>query len=165
LKANIIYHAPGDAIKTGLEDNSVDLVYSYAVLEHVPKKAIHDITIESKRILKNSGFNYHVIGLHDHYVNFDKKITKVNFLKFPEWLWAFFVYNKISYHNRLREKQFLELWEQYGAKINWIENKMDQKDLDALKKMKIDKSFESMSLEEIAVYKTEVIFSFPEKTP
>jgi SAM-dependent methyltransferase len=165
MKANISYHAPGDATKTELENNSVDLVYSYAVLEHVPVNGLHDLTVESKRILKNSGLNYHVIGLHDHYSGFDKKITKVNFLKYPEWLWAFWVYNKISYHNRLREKEFIELWRSYGAKIIWSDNKTDPNDIEKLKNMKIDKRFEGMSLQELAIYVTKVIFSFSAKTP
>jgi len=160
-KANIIYHAPGDAAETGLESNSVDVVYSNAVLEHVPKEVVNNIIIESKRILKNTGVAYHLIGLHDHYVSFDKKISKVNFLQYPEWLWAFFVYNKISYHNRLREKQFLTIFKSHGAKINWIESKIDEPDIDVLKKIKINKKFSGMTPEELAVYRTEIIISFP----
>ncbi len=160
-KANIIYHAPADATETGLEDKSVDLVYSHAVLEHVPREVAYNLTIESKRILKDSGAAYHLIGLHDHYTSFDKKITKVNFLKYPEWLWSFFVYNKISYHNRLREKQFLDIFKSCGAKVEWLENKTEQSGIDTLRNMKIDKSFQGMSLEELAIYQTEMIISFP----
>ncbi|MFX1521493.1 MAG: methyltransferase domain-containing protein [Promethearchaeota archaeon] len=159
-KANINYHAPADASKTGLEEGSVDLVYSYAVLQAVPEKVIYDLTIESKRILKKSGVAYHVIGLHDPYVGFDKSITRVNFLKYPESLWSFFIKNKISYNNRLREKQYLDIFKECGAKIVWLENKMDPNDIEYLKNMKIDKSFHGMSYEELAVYRTELIISF-----
>jgi hypothetical protein len=86
-------------------------------------------------------------------------------LKYPEWLWAFWVYNKISYHNRLREKEFIELWRSYGAKIIWSDNKTDPNDIEKLKNMKIDKRFEGMSLQELAIYVTKVIFSFSAKTP
>ncbi len=159
-RANSTYHAPGDASRTGLEEGSVDLVYSHAVLEHVPKKVIYDLTMESKRVLKRSGIAYHLIGLHDHYVSFDKKITKVNFLKYPEFLWSFFVKNKISYHNRLREKQFLNIFEECGAKVVWLENKTDPNDINFLRNMKIDKSFHGMSYEELAIYQTELIISW-----
>lgn len=161
-QTNIVYHAPGDASKTGLEENSVDLVYSHAVLEHVPKKIIYDLTIESKRVLKSSGVAYHLIGLHDHYSSFDKKVTKVNFLKYPEWLWSFFVKNKISYHNRLREKHFLNIFEECGANTVWLEHKIDPNDINVLRNMKIDKYFHGMSYEELAVYQTEIILSFPQ---
>jgi len=162
-KANINYHAPADASKTGLEEGSVDLVYSYAVLQAVPEKVIYDLTMESRRVLKKSGGAYHVIGLHDPYTAFDKNITRVNFLKYPESLWSFFIKNKISYNNRLREKQFLDIFKECGAKIVWLENKMDPNDIEYLKNMKIDKPFHGMSYEELAVYRTELIISFSQE--
>lgn len=160
-KSHIVYHAPGDASRTNLPDDSVDLVYSHAVLEHVPARMVLDITIESKRILKESGFAYHLIGLHDHYVGFDKNISRVNFLKYSERLWAFFVYNDISYHNRLREVEFLRLFHKCGAKICRLENRVDQRDIDVLKGMRINKRFQGMSLEQLAIHLTEVMMSFP----
>ena len=162
--AGIVYKAPGDATRSGLADHSVDLVYSHAVLEHVPERVIKGITIEAKRVLKDDGIAYHAIGLHDHYANlkFGRQLSKVNFLRYPEWLWAFFVKNKISYHNRLREKQFLDIFESYGAEIKWIENKIDQADVETLKNMKIDERFAGMTYEELAVHYSEVMMAFNE---
>lgn len=159
-RANIVYHAPADASRTDLEDSTVDLVYSHALLEHVPKRVIYKLTIESKRILKEKGIAYHLIGLHDHYISFDKKLSKVNFLQYSEFWWSFFVKNRISYHNRLREKQFLNIFEECGAKIIWKENETDPNDVDILQNMKIDDFFHGMSYEELAIYQTELIFSF-----
>ncbi len=159
-RANIIYFAPGDASKTGLPGKSVDVVFSYAVLEHVPEEVIHALTVESKRILKEEGIAYHLIGLHDHYVKFSKKISKVNFLKYPEKWWAFWVKNKISYHNRLREKQFIDIFKSHGAKIESTRNETEVSDIEILKGMKIDKQFAGMTYEELAVFKTEIILSF-----
>jgi hypothetical protein len=159
-KSNIIYIAPGDASKTDLENDTIDIIFSYAVLEHISKEIIFDLILESKRILKESGFTIHIIGLHDHYADFDKKITKVNFLKFSEFWWAFFNHNKISYHNRLREKQFMKIFEQLGAKVISVENRIDPDDLIELKNMKIDKSFQGMSFEELAIHRSEIIMSF-----
>jgi len=159
-QANIIYYAPGDAAKTGLPDKSVDIVFTYAVLEHVEEYVIHDLTKESKRILKNNGIVYHAIGLHDHYKSFDKKISNVNFLKYPEWLWNFFIKNKISYHNRLRKKHFTDIFESYGAKIKILSEKIDNADLQALKNMKIDKKFRNLSLKDLAIHYVELIYFF-----
>lgn len=159
-RANIIYFAPSDAAKTGLPDKSIDVVFSYAVLEHIPEEAIHALNVESKRILKKEGIAYHLIGLHDHYVKFSKKISKVNFLKYREKWWAFWVKNKISYHNRLREKQFIDIFKSHGAKIQSNRNESNTSDIEILKGMKIDKQFAGMTYEELAVYKTEIILSF-----
>lgn len=159
-KANIFYHAPGDATNTQLDDKSVDLVYSNAVLEHVPEKVVVDLTIESKRILKPLGKAYHLIGLHDHYVSVDKSISRVNFLQYSETMWAFFVKNKISYHNRLREKQFFDIFKKYGGHIEWSDHRLAEKDIEAVKKMKVHPYFKGMTVEELAVTTTEVIISF-----
>jgi SAM-dependent methyltransferase len=158
--ANIIYFAPGDATKTGLPGKSVDVVFTYAVLEHVPEETIHALNAESKRIIKKEGIAYHLIGLHDHYVKVSKKISKVNFLKYSEKWWAFWVKNKISYHNRLREKQFIDIFNSHGAKIKSIRNESEASDIEILKGMKIDKQFAGMTYEELTVYKTEIILSF-----
>lgn len=37
---SIEYHAPADASRTGLPDQSVDLFYSHEVLEHIPRDGI-----------------------------------------------------------------------------------------------------------------------------
>ena len=158
--SHTVYKAPADATQTGLADKSVDLVYSYAVLEHVSESVIGQLTLESKRILKLEGMAFHSIGLHDHYANFDHRLSNLNFLKYPEWLWRFFVKNKISYHNRLREKQFLSIFESHGAKIKEVRNKTNQSDLAALKTMKIDKRFAGMTDAELAVHYSEILLSF-----
>jgi len=157
---NINYQAPNDATQSGLPNNSVDLYYAYAVLEHVPENIVDAIIIEAKRVLKEQGRVYFAIGLHDHYAGFDANVSKINFLKYPEWLWSFFVKNKISYHNRLRGKQFLDLFKSHGARIEWINSKIDPADLEVLKTMKIDRRFDGMTHEELAVNYLELIFSF-----
>jgi hypothetical protein len=186
LSANIVYHAPGDSSRTDLEEGSVDLVYSHSVLEHVSKKTVYDLIMESKRVLKKTGIAYHLIGEHDHYSGssppivhtqpsyvrsgehdhysgYNKKISKVNFLKYSEFWWSFFIKNKISYHNRLREKQFLSIFKECNAKIVCLENKTDPNDINILRNMKIDNSFHGMSYEELAIYDTELIMSFPQE--
>lgn len=158
--AGVIYCAPTDARKTGLPDASVDIVFSYGVLEHVPEECINAITLESKRILKENGIAYHFIGLHDHYVKFSKKISKVNFLKYSEKWWSFWVQNKISFHNRLREKQFLDLFKSLGAKILSNKREVDPADIEIVKTMKINEKFSGMTPTELAVFSSEIIMSF-----
>jgi len=159
-KAGIIYNAPGDASKTGLPDHSVDIVYSYAVLEHVAPAVISEFDKEAKRILKKDGLVFHVIGLHDHYTGIGKGITKVNFLQYSERVWSFFIYNKIAYHNRLREKTFIELFKKSGAKVISVSNEIDDKDIEAIKKMKLADEFSGFSPEELAIFKTRVLYTF-----
>ena len=158
--AGIRYYAPADATRTGLPDHSVDVVCSYAVLEHVPESVIDGITAEAKRILKPGGVAFHSIGLQDHFVSFDPSITTVNFLQCPEWWWRIFVKHKIQYLNRLRRNEYLKLFQAHGARVEVKEFTINPGDLAALKTMKVDRRFEGMALEELAVTKLVVGMTF-----
>jgi len=156
--AGICYHAPGDAGASGLADCSVDLIYSYAVLEHVSQDVLDRITKESKRVLKSDGIAYHGIGIHDHYAG--PHVSKVNFLRYPEWAWRLVIQNKISYHNRMRECQFLDTFRTHGARFERVWSETDPADLAQVRTMKVDHQFASFTPEELAVTHTEVIMTF-----
>jgi hypothetical protein len=155
-RAHIIYKAPADACQSGLEDRSIDLFYTYAVLEHVSRKVVIGLAKESARVLKPSGTAFHVIGCHDHYNSCG--VSKVNFLQYPEWAWKFFVKNRISYHNRMREKEYLAIFRSYGAEIVAVRSEIDPSDVERVRHMKVDKQFEGMTAEELAVTGSVVIY-------
>ena len=158
-RASISYKAPGDASQTNLHEASVDIIYSNAVFEHLPPEVIEAVTLESKRILKNTGVGFHQIDVHDHYA-YDTTISKVNFLQYSERVWAFFTHNKISYHNRLRAKQFKDIFESLGAVTLGFKTKVESESLDALDTIKINNRFSGMTHEELAVHQVEIMFSF-----
>lgn len=160
--AQISYHAPGDAAASGLSDHSVDLVYSYAVLEHVPWNTVVNLTREARRVLRRDGIAYHGIGIADHYSG--RGVSKVNFLRYPEWAWRLLVQNKISYHNRMRERQFLDIFRAHGARLERVWSETEETDLSALRGMRIDPRFAAFTPEELAVTHTEVIMTFGEGT-
>ncbi|MEO8678473.1 MAG: methyltransferase domain-containing protein [Vicinamibacterales bacterium] len=159
--AGITYVAPGDATTTDLLDGEADLFYSYAVLEHVPEDVLNQLVVESKRILRSGGCFYAFIGLHDHYACFDKRISRVHFLQHPEWAWRLFVKNRISYHNRLRERDFIETVERQGARIMEINSVTDPEDVTRVKSMRLDERFLKFTPEECAVTSTEFVAKFP----
>jgi len=161
-RAGIDYVAPGDGARTGLPAGSVDLVYSHAVLEHVYEKAVGELTVEARRVLAPGGVAFHLIGLGDHYASDRRGVSGVNFLKYRPWVWNLWVKNRISYHNRLREKQFIEIFQAHGATVRVARHLIRPKDLEALKTMDVDPTFAGMTREELAVFNTAVVLSFPE---
>jgi SAM-dependent methyltransferase len=163
--ASIVYVAPGDAAKTGLPDGSVDVIYSYAVLEHVSEDVIAKLTAEAKRVLVPGGIAIHNIGEHDHYVSVDSSISRVNFLKYPEWWWSLVVKNKISYHNRLREPEFIRIFEAQGAVVKEKESFIEPADVKALTQMKVNRRFAGFTPDELAITRTIVSMSFPQTRP
>lgn len=157
--AGVRYSAPGDAAHTGLPDASVGLFYSYAVLEHVPPAAVTALVAEARRVLKPGGIWYSMIGLHDHYLPFGCP-SAVNFLRYPDWAWNLFVQNSISYHNRMRERDFVEILRAAGASLLNIENIVDPADIERCRTMHLAKRFGGYTPEELAVTRTEIIARF-----
>jgi SAM-dependent methyltransferase len=145
----IEYHAPGDARKTGLPDNSVDLVYSNSVFEHVPKGAILEILKESQRILKPGGLALHNVGCNDHYAFFDSSISFVNFLRFTESEWQLWN-NSLLYQNRLRVPQFLDLASEAGLKVIYKRTHVRPGSREALAKFEVAPEFRGFSPEDLA---------------
>lgn len=157
-RANIIYRAPGDACQSGLADKSIDLFYSYAVLQHASRKVVEGLVKESARVLKPSGIAFHAIGCQDPYNG--GRVSKVDFLQYPEWAWKLFVKNRISYTNRMREKDYLSIFQGYGAEIAAVRSDIDPSDVERVRHMKVDKQFNGMTAEELAVYHSDVIYRF-----
>jgi hypothetical protein len=157
--ANIHYIAPGDAAATGLPAKSVDLFFSISVLEHVPTEVLFALIVESRRILKSSGVGFHIIDPGDHYA--DLGVSKVNFLQYSDRTWDFWVQNKISYHNRLRAKQFIEAFKRQGASFKSIETKMEPQSLEVLNNgIPLQQRFADFTKEELAIHYCEIIHSF-----
>ena len=106
--ARIDYHAPADAARSGLPAESVDIVFSNSVLEHVPPAVIQAIFQESSRVLKPGGLSIHSANCGDHYAYFDKSITAINYLTYSGPDWRFWD-NDLLYQNRLRPSDFIDM--------------------------------------------------------
>ena len=159
---NIEYVAPGDAVQSGLPDNSLDLFFSYATLEHVPEQVVKDITREALRVLKPGAIYYNYIGLHDHYARYDKTISKVNFLKYNDFIWRILAQNKVSYLNRLRCSGFISIFRETGFEKFKVNTHIDKTSLEALKTMTLARKFRGIAPEDLATDLIEIIAYKPD---
>jgi SAM-dependent methyltransferase len=160
-RAGIVYVAPGDAANTGLPDKSVDLFFSCDTFEHLPEPILLAIVRESRRLLKTGGIAYHSIEPGDHYTYVDPSVSRIHFLKYSDRVWGFWVDNKISYHNRLREKQFLDTFQAEGATLLDVRSKVDPADIALLQNgFKPNRRFLHFTTEELATNYTEVVYRF-----
>ncbi|MCC7437043.1 MAG: class I SAM-dependent methyltransferase [Armatimonadetes bacterium] len=112
----ITYHAPMDARVTGFAANSIDVLTTTSVLEHIPAKDIPAILTESRRVLKPNGIVSFVVDPKDHYWFFDKSITMFNFLKFSNSIWNI-INSSQTYQNRLRYSDYITLFHEAGFRI------------------------------------------------
>jgi SAM-dependent methyltransferase len=159
-QARVKYCAPADARATGLPPDSVDLIYSNSVMEHVPKDVIRDLMRESYRILRPGGLALHNIACNDHYAHVDRTISFVNYLRFTESQWSRWN-NALQYQNRLRAPEFLELAARSGLEV--IHKKMAVRPgtCEALADLKVAPQFKHFSSEELAVTTVDFIAKKP----
>lgn len=147
--AKIEYLAPHDAAASGLPDSSVDVVFSNSVLEHVPNDAILRIMRETRRILRKGGLAIHSANCGDHYAYFDRSITPVNYLTYPERQWSKWN-NSLLYQNRLRPSDFIDLAEQSGLRIVLHKSKPNPQLLSVLPTLAIAPEFQRYPPEQLA---------------
>jgi SAM-dependent methyltransferase len=161
-KSNIEYFAPADGRATGLEPNSIDLVYSNSVLEHVPREVISGLMEESFRVLRPGGLAMHNVGCNDHYAFFDKSISFVNYLQYEERDWRLWN-NSLQYQNRLRAPEFLELAMQAGFEVINNRTHVRPGTLEALAGLRVAPQFERFSRDELTATTTDFIVRKPER--
>lgn len=131
---NIEYLAPADAASIDkIQDSTVDIHFSTAVLEHIPPSTIRLIFWEAKRVLTENGLLVHRIDLFDHFSSYDKSISSVNFLKFTDKQWDKWAGNRFMYHNRLRAYDFYELFDEVGLEVISREETIDSKAVELLR--------------------------------
>jgi len=158
---NIDYRSPADATKLPLPDASVDLHISYTVMEHIPPDVIRGILREARRILRPGGLLIHFIDPSDHFSHDDQSITAINFLQFSDSEWDRWAGNQFMYHNRLRSKELLALFENAGVEILRHEEVIDERSRSALDNgFPLGKRFQTTSPDELATTTVNVMGRF-----
>lgn len=129
---NSQYLVEGVKSFSAIESNSVDLIFSQAVLEHVRKKEFAETMLECRRILAEGGVASHRVDLKDHLGG------GLNNLRFRDSLWEseFFVKSGF-YTNRIRYSEMLSLFRSAGFSADvlrvdrWDKLPIDRSDLNA----------------------------------
>lgn len=146
--ARLDYRAPADATQTALPDESVDIVFSNSVLEHVPGDVIRELMRESVRLLRRGGLAVHAVNCGDHYAYFDRRITPLHYLTFSEPEWRFWN-NRLLFQNRLRPRDFLQMAESAGLTIELAKCKPRPDLLAVLPSLKIAPEFQQYPPEQL----------------
>lgn len=153
---NIEYVAPADAAATSIESDSVDLVYSNTVLEHVPLEEIRRLFCEAHRVLRPGGFMLHLIDPSDHFAHSDGSISGINFLQFSEM--EFRKYNTcFLYQNRLRASAYRRLVLESGFEIVSWDTHLNKRALEHLPTMRLHSDFHHLEPEEICAMSVRVV--------
>ncbi|MEW4531030.1 class I SAM-dependent methyltransferase [Maioricimonas sp. JC845] len=164
---HVEYRYPGDARATGLADDSVDLVVSSNVLEHIPRDVLASIQQESLRILRPGGCAVHRFNPGDHFAVVDSSITTANFVQFSTRDWHWYGGSGLAYHNRLRASQYKQLFRDAGFDLPLFQVRVDEQALHAIQQgqLPVHKQFAGFSPDDLAVDYVWVIGQKPVASP
>lgn len=139
-----------------IEDNSVDFIWSHAVLEHVGRGEFLETMKELHRIIRDNGVCSHVVDLRDHLE------LSLNNLRFSERVWeSDLMANSGFYTNRIQYSQMLMMFEEAGFEVVTSETKTW--DSLPIKRSQLNKQFQDISEEELCVSGFSVVLK-PAKT-
>ena len=95
--------------KTQLPDNSVDLIVSSSVLEHLREP--HKVLTECFRVLKSDGWMINIVDLRDHFFRYPYEM-----LKYSDRFWRILTTRRggSGYQNRLRLSHWITALERAG---------------------------------------------------
>jgi SAM-dependent methyltransferase len=145
---NIRYHAPAAAANTDLATESVDIVYSNTVLEHIPPQELNRLISEAHRILRPGGYMLHLIDMSDHFSHSDPSISTINFLQFSEQ--AFARYNTYHlYQNRLRAPKWRQVITSRGFEIIYWEPVVDESAAKQLAQLRLAEGFARLNADDL----------------
>ena len=127
---------------------SVDLVVSHAVLEYVSEPAFKELLDAFRRVLKSDGVMSHWIDFSDEYAYFDKSISPLNFLRYPDWAWRI-INNPFIPLSRLRIDDVRRLFANAGFSI--FDEELVKLDSDAMRKLPLARGFANRDIEDMRV--------------
>ncbi len=141
-RINGIYATDGLEGYYSIPDNSVDIVFSDAVFEHIRKNIFCETIHEMNRFMKRGALACHIVDLRDHLGG------AKNNLRFSEAIWEDDVhYQMDNYTNRLTCGQIIETCKSESLEL--LDLKREYYDSMPIKRNQLDVGFQSISDEEL----------------
>lgn len=150
------YNAPADATRTGLDDGSIDVVFSNSVLEHVPRATILAMYTEARRVLQPGGLMFHSVNCGDHYAYVDARIGQLNYLQYSDRSWRFWD-NRFLYQNRMRAHEFTDAAGQLGFDVTLDTSNPRPERLRELASLRVHRQFRHVPAEKLCLTSVDFI--------
>jgi hypothetical protein len=146
-----IYYRIGNASRSGLPPQSVDLIVSDVVFEYLSLEELFEILQEFRRIATSDAVMSHTISLDDQYATYDSGITQFNFLRFSDKAWRW-LNNPIIPLNRLRVSDYRRVFSETGFQV--VDETSQRGDPAALARTPLAARFRGYSIEDLLVIHT-----------
>jgi predicted SAM-dependent methyltransferase len=149
-----IHLVVGDIRKARQPDESVDLVFSNGVLEHLPRHQLVEVLTLLRRWIRPTGVMIHHVGMADQFASFDRSITPFNFLQYSRKSWRW-LDNPIIPQNRLRHSDYLKVLDDAVCEV-LHEEKIRGRPED-LRRQRISREFEAYDVDDLLVLESWIV--------
>jgi SAM-dependent methyltransferase len=144
---------------------SQDIVISRAVLEHVRPALLQQMLVEFRRILRPGGVMCHLIDNSDHWQHRDRSISRINFLRFGDAVFALAGLNQQNYQSRLRHSDYASMFLAAGFEILHESADVDSGALESLNKMPLARRFSGYARHDLAAITSRFVLRSPGQGP
>lgn len=153
------YHVPWNSETQ--PTNSVDVIVSRTVFEHVPLIELTHFLRQFGRILRSGGRMCHLVDNSDHWEHVDKSLSRVNFLRYSDndLIWRLSCVNTQMYQNRLRHSDYVALFTSTGWRVQLDEGRPDPKALEELVSLPLSEAFAARDPNDLAVLTSHFVLS------
>ena len=133
--ADVRYMPHTDLLQADFPDGTVDVVFSSNVLEHIPPDVLADIHRRTARMATPRGVAIHRVNPDDHFKALAG--SSIAFLEYDERAWRWLGGYGLSYHNRLRSREHVELLARTPWRVSLWADALDREALDQLERRRI----------------------------
>mgnify|MGYP000091267238 CR=1 FL=1 len=146
------YHSQGLASMKLMGDDSFDIIYSQAVLEHVRRDEFAETMFECRRILKPKGVMSHVVDFKDHLGG------GLNNLRITSGLWEknWFAAKSNFYTNRLRFSEVVKICEDAGFTLKTSD--VSRYETIPILRKQLTSEFFALSDDDLSISEAHVVF-------
>lgn len=100
-----------------VDANSIDLVISSDVMEHIPAEGLPGLIADFARLMATGGHVSQQIVEADHLCIYDPSAHPKNYLRYTDTQWRRWFENSVQYINRWQHGDFVKLFEDRGFTI------------------------------------------------
>ena len=136
-----------------MPENSIDLMVSNCVLNHIPLDILKPELKILKKILKPNGYMHFLIGHDDHWTFHDLKMNKFQYYIYSDKYYKRLFETNFQFQNRLVKKELIDLFDQCGLILtNYFEHKNNSSRAEIEKIIhKLDSRFSKYSIDDLSI--------------
>lgn len=98
-------------------DSSFDGVFSFHVLEQLPRNQISQFLKPMARVLTPGAHSIHPIRIDDHLAHYDASASAKQYLSYSDATWRRRFENHLQYINRVQLSEWFALFERHGFQL------------------------------------------------